>query len=395
MEAVHKRTLHIDLAQRSYSTQSIDDEIYTQLIGGKGLATHLLLSNTVAGVDPLSPGNVIIFATGPATDTRVWGSSRYGVYTKSPLTGIYCESYSGGHVAEPMSRTGYDAVVIKGASERPVYLDISDEKVEFRDASHIWGKDTYESEDIIRAETGRKEAGILVIGPAAEKLVKFSVIENDRWRSAGRAGAGTVLGSKKVKGLAFHGEKRKEVAYPDVIDAFWKEMSVKSKTDKRAQAYRTLGTPMLVAMTNNAGAFPTRYWSRGTFDKWPSISADALLAQCKVRPKACAKCFMACGNLTEIVDGRHKGLIIEGPEYETIDAFGGLCLIDDIREIAYLNDICDRAGMDTITAGNLAAFAIEASSRKAIGEKIEYGDVDAIADLLRRIAHREGIGEIP
>ena len=149
---------------------------------------------------------------------------------------------------------------------------------------------------------------------------------------------------------------------------------------------------MIVRLTNMAGAFPTKYWSRGTFDKWQNISADALLEKCNVKSKSCPKCFLACGKLTEITDGRHEGLIIEGPEYETIDAFGGLCLIDDIREIAYLNDICDRLGMDTITAGNLAGFTIEASHRKSIGVKMEYGDVDAIAELLRKIARKEGIG---
>ncbi|MDD5126967.1 MAG: aldehyde ferredoxin oxidoreductase family protein, partial [Dehalococcoidales bacterium] len=389
-----KKVLVIDLSKRSYHVQPIDDEIYTRLLGGKGLATQLLLEHTKAGVDPLSPENVLIFATGPVTDTSVWGSSRYGVYTKSPLTGIYCESYSGGHSAEPMSRTGYDAFVIKGASAQPVYLEISDGKVEFHDAVPIWGKETFESEAFIRNAVNKKEAAILTIGPAAERGVKFSVIANDRWRAAGRAGAGTVMGSKKLKGLAFYGEQTKTVAYPEELDKFWKEMSARSKTDKGVQAYRTLGTPMLVALTNKAGAFPTKYWSKGTFEKWPSISADALHAQCKVKPKACSKCFMACGRLTEIVDGRHKGLVIEGPEYETINAFGGLCMIDDIREIAYLNDLCDRLGMDTITAGNLAGFTIEASKRKAINEKIDYGDVDAIAELLNKIANRQGIGAV-
>jgi aldehyde:ferredoxin oxidoreductase len=151
---------------------------------------------------------------------------------------------------------------------------------------------------------------------------------------------------------------------------------------------------MLVAATNKAGAFPTKYWTAGTFDKWQNISADALLQKCKVKPRACPKCFLACGNLTEIIDGRHRGLIIEGPEYETIYAFGGLCLIDDIREIAYLNDICDRLGIDTITAGNLVAFTIEASRRKAIDEKIEYGDADGVAELLNKISQKEGIGAI-
>jgi len=394
MNGFHNRVLHVNLSQRSFEEEPVNDEIYKRLLGGKGLATHLLLNNTKAGLDPLSEDNAIIFATGPATDTKVFGSSRYGVFTKSPLTGIYCESYAGGTVAEPLSRTGYDAVVIKGASSKPIYLEISNGNVEFRDASHIWGKDTYEAEDAIRKEVGIKDAGIAVIGPAAENLVRFALIENNYWRSAGRAGAGTVLGSKKVKGIAFYGDKKRKVARNDLLDKLWKDMGGKAKTNPAAIAYKKLGTPMLVAICNMAGAFPTKYWSSGTFDKWQNISADALLERCKVKPHGCPKCFLLCGNLTEVVDGRHKGLIIEGPEYETIYAFGGLCMIDDIREIAYLNDICDRLGMDTMTAGNLAAFTIEASHRKSIGEKIEYGDVDGIAELLNKIARKEGIGAI-
>ena len=394
MDGFHNRVLHVNLSQRSFEEEPVNDEIYKRLLGGKGLATHLLLNNTKAGLDPLSEDNAIIFATGSATDTKVFGSSRYGVFTKSPLTGIYCESYAGGTVAEPLSRTGYDAVVIKGASSKPIYLEISDGNVEFRDASHIWGKDTYEAEDAIRKEVGIKDAGIAVIGPAAENLVRFALIENNYWRSAGRAGAGTVLGSKKVKGIAFYGDRKRKVARNDLLDKLWKDMGGKAKTNPAAIAYKKLGTPMLVAVTNMAGVFPTKYWSSGTFDKWQNISADALLERCKVKPHGCPKCFLLCGNLTEVVDGRHKGLIIEGPEYETIYAFGGLCMIDDIREIAYLNDICDRLGMDTMTAGNLAAFTIEASHRKSIGEKIEYGDVDGIAELLNKIARKEGIGAI-
>ena len=180
----------------------------------------------------------------------------------------------------------------------------------------------------------------------------------------------------------------------EILNRLWKEIANKGRTDPGAIAYKKYGTPMLVAPVNEIGAFPTKYWSSGVFDKWHDISADALLSKCNVRPKSCPKCFLSCGNLVQVIDGRHKGLRIEGPEYETIYAFGGLCLIDDIREIAYLNDVCDRLGMDTITAGNLAAFTIEASLRKIIDEKLDYGDVDAIAELLLKISSREGIGSI-
>lgn len=394
MKGFHNVVLHINLSQRSFEEESIDDNVYRQLLGGKGLGTHLLLNNTQAGVDPLSADNVIIFATGPVTDTKVYGSCRFGAFTKSPLTGIYCESYAGGKVAEPLSRTGYDAIIIKGASEKPVYLEISNKKVIFHDASHLWGKDTFETEDAIREEVGRKDAGIIVIGPAGEKLVKFAVIETEYWRSLARTGPGTVMGSKKVKGIAFYGDIRRQVAKPDAINKLWDELKAIGKDDPGAKNYYAAGTLYMLPVLNKVGAFPTKYWSLGTYDKWQNLTIDALKTKCNVRARACPKCFLACENLTKVMEGRHQGLTIVGPEYETTYAFGGLCMIDDITEVAYLNDICDRLGMDTITAGNVAAFTIEASHRKSIGIRLEYGDVDGIAALLYKIARREGIGAI-
>ena len=345
MKGFHNKVLHINLSQRSFEEQPVGDQIYTKLLGGKGLATHLLLENTKPGLAPLSEDNAIIFATGPTTDTRIFGSSRYGAFTKSPLTGFYCESYAGGTVAEPLSRTGYDAIIIKGASEKPVYLEISSNKVIFHDASHLWGKETYETEDAIREEVGRKDAGVIVIGPAGEKLVRFAVIENNYWRSLGRTGSGAVLGSKKVKGIAFHGETKRPVANPEAVHKLREEIRETGKDNPGAKKYYNEGTMQMVPATNLSGIFPTKYWTAGKFEKWENLTMETLKTKGTVKPKACPQCFMACGNLTRITEGRHKGLTIEGPEYETIYAFGGLCLIDDIREIAYLNDICDRLGI--------------------------------------------------
>jgi aldehyde:ferredoxin oxidoreductase len=394
MKGFHNVVLHIDLSRRSFEEEPINDSVYRQLLGGKGLGTHLLLNNTQAGVDPLSADNAIIFATGPVTDTKVYGSCRFGAFTKSPLTGIYCESYAGGKVPEPLSRTGYDAVIIKGASKKPVYLEISHKKVIFRDASHLWGKDTFETEDAIREEVGRKDAGIIVIGPAGEKLVKFAVIETEYWRSLARTGPGAVMGSKKIKGIAFYGDIRRQVAKPEAINKLWDELKAIGKDDPAARNYYTAGTLYMLPVLNKAGAFPTKYWTLGTYDKWQNLTIDALKTKSNVRARACPKCFLACENLTKVMEGRHQGLTIVGPEYETTYAFGGLCMIDDITEVAYLNDICDRLGMDTITAGNVAAFTIEASHRKSIGIRLEYGDVDGIAALLYQIARREGVGAI-
>jgi len=394
VKGFHNVVLHVDLSHRLFEEERIDDEVYRGLLGGKGLGAHLLLENTKTGVDPLSADNVIIFATGPVTDTKVYGSSRLGAFSKSPLTGIFSESYAGGNIAEPLSRTGYDAIVIKGASEKPVYLEVSNRKVIFHDASHLWGKDTYETDDAIREEVGRKDAGVTVIGPAGERLVRFAIVANNYWRSLSRTGPGAVLGSKRIKGIAFYGNVKRQVAKPNMINELWEEMKASSKENPGVKKYFAEGTIQMMPVVNKAGAFPTKYWSMGSYDEWENLTIDALRAKCNVKSRACSKCFMACGKLSEVISGRHRGLRIEGPEYETIYAFGGLCMINDITEIVYLNDICDRLGIDTITAGNLAAFTIEASHRKSIGEKIEYGDVDGIATLLHKIVRREGIGAI-
>jgi len=394
MKGYFKKILVINLTDQTYRDENVDESVYRKYLGGKGLAAHLLLEKNKPGVDPLSPDNHLIFALGPMNDTRIWGSSRWGVYTKSPQTGIFSESYSGGRVAEPMSRTGYDAFVLEGASASPVYLEICDDGVRFHDAADIWGADAYKAQDMITARVARKDAGVLVIGPAGEKMVRFAVIANNYWRHAGRSGAGAVMGSKKVKALAFFGSKKKELADPEAEKAFAKEWAQKSKDLPVVDFFKNLGTPGMVDILNEIGAFPSRYWSEGTVAHREAINAQTLNRDFTVKPNACAKCFMACGRMTTVREGRFKGLQVEGPEYETIFAFGGLCLIKTLDQILYLNDVCDRLGMDTITGGNLAAFAIEASLRGKIQEKMAYGDTDAIAALLTNIANKEGLGAV-
>jgi aldehyde:ferredoxin oxidoreductase len=394
MEGFFNKILRINLKIRTFKEESIPDSVYETYLGGKGLGIHLLTKEIPPGVDPLSPQNKLIFCLGPVTDSRIYGSCRHGVFTKSPLTGIFSESYAGGKAAEPMSRTGYDAFILEEASNEPLWTEISDEKVLFHDAKDLWGKDTYSTEDEVSKRVNQKGAAALAIGPAGENLVRYAVIENDYWRSLGRTGVGAVMGSKKVKGIVFHGHKKRDLAYPDRLEQFAKETLERGKDSPGAQNYRRMGTPMLVAMNNAVGGFPSKYWHIGTFEGWEKISAEALLERCQVKPTACLRCFMACGNLSEVKEGRHKGLKIEGPEYETIYAFGGLCMVHEIEEIAYLNDICDRLGMDTISAGSLCAFAIEASEIGRIQEKIKWGDVDKIAELLHDISNKKGIGAI-
>jgi aldehyde:ferredoxin oxidoreductase len=399
MYGFYGKILKINLNNKTYDIEVLDDHILKTNLGGRGLATHLLLHHNPPGVDPLSPENHLIFAVGPLTGSAVWGSCRHGVFTKSPQTGFFSESYSGGTVAEHMSASGFDAIMIIGAAERPVWIEVGDQSVFFHSAEDIWGNDTFETEDRVKAwiKQHRQEAkkcGVVCIGPAGENKVSFAVIENDYWRSAGRTGVGAVTGSKNIKAIAFWGNQKKEFADIDMMKNFAKSMAKRSKDDAGVNAYKSMGTPMLVDIMNNAGGFPTRYWQKGKFEHSDKINATALHERCKVQPHACLKCFMACGRLSTIKEGRHKGLKIEGPEYETIYAFGGLCEIDSIEEIAYLNDICDRLGMDTISGGNLAALTIEASRQGKIDYKIDYGQVDAIAKLLKDIAQRHGIGDI-
>ena len=209
MKGVYGKILDIDLAHQTTTSEEVSESIYAALIGGKGLATHLLFKRNKPRVDPFSPANHVIIALGPAVNTKVWGSSRYGLFSKSPLTGIYAESYSGGSVAEYMGRTGHDAFILRGSAKRPTILEVTDSDVSFHDAGDIWGLEVYDAQDAIQELVGHK-SGIIVIGPAGENRVRFSLVANNYWRSAGRTGIGAVFGSKNIKGIAFRGSARKD-----------------------------------------------------------------------------------------------------------------------------------------------------------------------------------------
>jgi len=399
MDGFYGRIVKIDVGKKTFDIEVISDDIYAKYLGGKGLCSYLLYTLNPPGVDPLSPENHLILATGPISGSTIWGSCRYGAFTKSPQTGFYSESYSGGKVPEAIDSTGFDAIVIKGQCEHPTVLAIYPEEVYFHDAGDLWGKETYETEDKVletyaRSDDNFGKPGASVIGPAAENLVRFGVIKNDHWRSCGRTGVGTVMGAKKVKAILFQGDRKRPLHDKDAVRVISKKIALEGKDNKGVNAYKTMGTSQMVKVLNDAYAFPTRYWSDGRYENWEKINSDTFHRDLEVKPHSCLKCFMSCGRMTTVLQGRHAGLKLEGPEYETIYAFGGLCLVDSIEEIAYLNDICDRMGMDTISAGNLCGFTIEAARRGKVDFRIDYGEVDAIAELLHMIARREGIGDI-
>ncbi len=399
MKGFYKKLLTIDVTKQLFDEKTIEKEVFEQHLGVKGLGAYLLNQYNPPQVPPLDPDNHMIFCTGPSAGSRVWGSSRYGVFTKSPLTGFFSESYSGGKVPEAIDAVGYDAIMIHGQSKDPVVLSIEPGRVVFNTAQNLWGKDTFETEAAIAAEYVNKKkkfkkSGIVAIGPAAENGVSFGIIQNDNWHCAGRTGAGTVMASKKIKGILFQGSEKREYHDEQALKSFAKHIAEIGRDHPGVKAYKSMGTSQMVKVLNSNKAFPTQYWSKGYFDKWENISADALHTQCDVKPTGCLKCFMACGRQTTILKGRHKGMTLEGPEYETIYAFGGLCLVDSIEEIAFFHVLCDRLGMDTITSGNLCAFAIEAVKRGKIDIDIDYGDVDGIEKLLHMIAKRQGPGDI-
>lgn len=399
MKGFYNRMLLVDLSTRTFDISTLPDGLPAAWLGGKGLATRLLMDLNPAGVDPMSPDNHLIFATGPFCGTGMWGGSRYGVFTKSPQTGRYCESYSGGKAPEAIDAAGFDAIVLRGAADTPTALTVHPDGCVFHDASALWGMDSFRTEDaalerFVLPSLPAAKKGAAVIGPAAEQGVRYGIISNDYWRCAGRSGAGTVMASKKVKAVVFQGDRKRAPFDAEAATAFAKGFMQKNRENPGVKAYKAYGTTMMVAIMNTAGAFPAKYWTQGTCDHWEKISGETYHREHDIRPHACAKCFMACGRLSTLKSGRHEGLRLEGPEYETIYAFGGLCMIEEMDEIAYLNDLCDRLGMDTITAGNLCAFAIEAARRGRIELDIDYGNARAIAALIEQIARREGLGAV-
>jgi len=386
--------LRIDLTTRTSREETVPPELIKEFIGAKGLGTHYLCEEVSPQVEPLGPAAKLIFAIGPMAGTTMLGSNRYGLFFLSPLTGAYCESYSGGNLTPQFAKTGYKVVIVEGKADGHVYLEISETGVAFHSAEDLWGLDAYESEDKIVARTDHRRAQACVIGQAGERLVRFACVNNNKWHQLGRGGPGAVFGSKNLKGIVWHGEKKAEAARPDAYKALVRDLLERTKGDPGVAAYQRGGTLNMVRIMNGVNAFPTRYWRKGTLEGFERITVETMLAEHGTRNEACPPCTFKCVKHNFVFEGRHKGLEIEGPEYETAYVFGGLCEIKDLSEIMWLNDICDRLGVDSMTAGNLCALAIEASQRGLIDEKLEFGDPDCVGDFLTKMCLREGIGDI-
>ena len=273
-----------------------------------------------------------------------------------------------------------------------MYLHIKDNEVNFKDASELWGKDTHETEDLIKYELGSKKARVATIGPAGEHLVKFACICNDYWRQAGRCGGGAVMGSKNLKAIAAEGSKRPQIADEEGLRRMVAEMVKKIPKDLPLTVNGTLGR---VDQQNSLGTFPTRYWREGSYDRHKEINASAMREKIWVRNVGCYNCMLTCGKHCVVREGEFSGVEVEGPEYETVYCFGGLCMIPDIRAIAKINDVCDRLGIDTMSGGNVIALAMEAGAMGKLKDApVHYGNVHETLALCEDIAYKRRLGKL-
>jgi aldehyde:ferredoxin oxidoreductase len=393
VKGVFHRLLRINLTERAYRYEEIPDDFLRRTLGGKGLGAALLEREVPYGIDPLAPENPFILTVGPVTGTSLWGQSRFAAFAKGPATGGFAESYCGGTAAPRIKGCGVDAVVLEGRSPDLTFVIVDERGVVFKNAEphRGWTTDLAEEALLKLSPAGARS---MTIGPAGERGVRFACVKSDRWRSLGRCGLGAVLGSKNVKGISFSGNLRAALADPELLRRTVREISRKGKEHPVSALYRKYGTPMQVAATNAQNCFPTSYWRSGHFSGWERLSAEYMIANFDVRSHACPDCFLQCTKRTRVRHGRHAGLEIEGPEYETIYALGGLNEVDSLEEVAWLNDLCDKLGLDTMSAGNIAAFAVEARKRGRLDWDIDYNQPDRMAELFRMIAAGEGIGAV-
>ncbi|TSA43345.1 aldehyde ferredoxin oxidoreductase [archaeon] len=383
------RILRIDLSKKKISSQPLTNEQADLFLGGRGLGAEILFRELPRGIDPLSPENKLILATGPLTGTGAPTSGRYSVTTRSPLTGTIFDSNSGGHFGVQLKRSGWDAVVLDGRADRPSYIWIHDDATEIRNADHVWGLDTHATEDTVKSET-HKDAKVACIGPAGERQVLISSIINDKHRAAGRGGVGAVMGSKNLKAIAVLGNREPTIANKEEF-AVAARMSLEaiSKNPVTKDSLPNYGTAVLVNIMNEIGALPTFNFQRGYYEDADAISGETIRERLLEKRVACDACTIACGRATKIPGSDRQG---EGPEYETVWAFGAACGVRNLEGIAEANYLCNEYGLDTISTGSTIACAMELSASGHLSGGPRFGDAEAMVNCVRLIGERSGIG---
>jgi aldehyde:ferredoxin oxidoreductase len=403
MAGFEGRMLDINLTNSAIETNKVDKHLLRQYIGGSGLAAKLFFDRVSPDVDPLSPENILFILTGPLSATNIPGGSRFSVCAKSPLTNIWGESCCGGDFAHELRSAGYDGIAIEGASSKPVYILIEDDKVEIKDASDLWGKDNYEVTDLlIERFGGRKKVKVLVIGQAGENLVRYAAIANKKRDFAGRCGMGAVMGSKKLKAIVVRGTGSINLASPTQFDERRKAIIAKAKAHPAVQVLRALGTNANLDVGMVIGNLPAKNWSLGDNTAVASGIGGPVLSGEKflTRADSCRGCLVGCKREVHITEGPYKGLAGPGPEYEAVASLGSLLMIGDIAAVIKLNESCSRYGLDVISCGGTLAMAIECFENGLIGLndtggiRLRWGDADAVLKMIDKIAHRDGFGDV-
>lgn len=388
----------VNLTTGAITKEATDPGDAALFIGARGLGNKIFTDEVDPKVDPLSPENKMVFAPGPFSGTFAPSGGRYHVVTKSPLTGAIAGSNSGGSFGPELKYAGYDALVIEGKAEAPVYLWVKDDRIEIRDASKVWGKWVPETTELLRQETD-EEAKVACIGPAGEKLGLMAAIMNDMHRAAGRSGVGAVMGSKNLKAVVVVGTKAIKVADPKGFEAaVMKGRKLLAAHPVGGAGLKAFGTDVLVNILNQTGALPTNNFQDGYFPNADKVGGESLAKEVLVRPKGCFSCVISCGRVSKVKTAKYESEG-EGPEYEAAWSMGPDCGIDDLDALTRSNHLCNELGLDPISVGATIACGMEmyeaglVPKADASGVDMSFGNPDALVELTKQIGLREGIGD--
>jgi aldehyde:ferredoxin oxidoreductase len=394
------KILWVDLSKKELKEEALDEKLGRDFLGGYGLGARILFSHQKPGVDPLGPDAILGITTGVLTGTDALGGSRYIMVGKSPLTGGWGDANSGGNVGPYLKFAGYDAVFFTGISDKPVYLHIDNGKAEIKDAANIWGKDSFEVQDILREAHG-KNLEIACIGPAGEKVALVAAVMNNKGRAAARSGLAAVMGSKKLKAIAVQGNIK--VPVNDAAKSAEMRKKHLANMGPNVPFMRKFGTPFLFNMCCEGDDAPCKNWAGAAvidFPGYKDIGAENVEPQ-QARNYGCWHCPIGCGGIMKPSDGEYKyGPEAHKPEYETLAMFGSNCLNNNLESIIKINDICNRYGLDTISTGAAIAFTIECYEKGIItkndtdGLEMTWGNHKSIVAMTEKVGKREGFGDI-
>jgi len=381
----------VDLTQRRVEWQPTDPDLRRRFLGARGIAARLLTDLTSPGTEPLSPENPLIFSVGPFSGTPWPTGSRYHVTFKSPLTGIYGYASSGGHFGPALAHAGIDTLIVLGQASEPVYLEVRPGRVDILPAGDLWGRTTGEVHDLLLQ--GQPRSRVACIGPAGENGVLFAGIINDYSRAAARCGGGAVMGAKRLKAIVVRDGAKP--TYPEAFTALARNAARRLRESPSTQGLIRFGTPVLMASKNFSGDLPARNHQAAQVPFIRNMDGEAV-NRLTVERRGCYACPIRCDRISRVESGPHA-CEVGGPEYETLDALGPMCWVSDLDAIVYANRLCNDLGLDTISTGVVIAFAMECRQHGLLSDpelSLEWGDVPSLLGLIRRIAARQGLGDL-